>query len=399
MRNTIGFLMVFATCLVLVAFSGCQKEQSSSPTVKAEEKAVLSESSTPVSTTRKPVKPPQEQLHAEADKADDQVPPNAEIKSPPPADTELPPRNGRVEFVNVVHDFGQVGPDSLNSCAYEFKNVGDGILTIKETRATCGCTIPQLAKRDYNPGETGKVEVKFTAPKAAGTTSKHLYVFTDDVNNPKVELELKAEVVLQVEIRPDNLSLSVIDANVGALPVTIRSKDGRQFSIKEIIGSTGAVTFAFDPNAKAVSYTLMPRINLAQLRERNEGNIIFKIDHPKCDQISLRYAAAPLYEASPQSIILRGIQPGKPNTREVFITSNYNENFEIAGIKSKTGFSRVQRKDKTDKRYRLEVVITPPEKDDKRMFFTDTLTIEFVDGNSMDILIRGFFSREVKPRS
>ena len=75
-------------------------------------------------------------------------------------------------------------------------------MIIKNVRATCGCTVPALQKQEYAPGESGSVEVRFTAPEVEGDTVKHLYIQSNDKQNPEFELILKAKVVARIKFEP-----------------------------------------------------------------------------------------------------------------------------------------------------------------------------------------------------
>ncbi len=65
---------------------------------------------------------------------------------------------------------------------------GRGDLKITGIKNTCGCTVAELAKRDYAPGESGVVKVSYTSSKATAAMQKNIYVSTNDPANPMVTL-------------------------------------------------------------------------------------------------------------------------------------------------------------------------------------------------------------------
>ena len=101
----------------------------------------------------------------------------------------------QILFEQVVCDLGQVGVGTGNLCEFRFGNgagylrsnqgsrvtegrvnssggfgashgaagTGDEMLKITGVKATCGCTVVQLDKRDYAPGESGVIKVTYTA--------------------------------------------------------------------------------------------------------------------------------------------------------------------------------------------------------------------------------------------
>ncbi|UCG50114.1 MAG: DUF1573 domain-containing protein, partial [Phycisphaerales bacterium] len=48
---------------------------------------------------------------------------------------------------------GQVGVGTGNLCECRFGNVGGGMLKVTGVKATCGCTVVQLDKREYAAAE------------------------------------------------------------------------------------------------------------------------------------------------------------------------------------------------------------------------------------------------------
>jgi hypothetical protein len=112
-------------------------------------------------------------------------------------------------FERTVCDLGQVRLGSKNSCEFRFTNTGQGPLRITSIKSTCGCTVAQLDKKEYVPGESGTIKVTYTAPNAATATQKSIYVSSNDKANPSVRLTIKAEVVQIVHALPARLGLSL----------------------------------------------------------------------------------------------------------------------------------------------------------------------------------------------
>jgi hypothetical protein len=63
---------------------------------------------------------------------------------------------------------GRIGQRTKNTCELTFTNTGRASLKITKIKTTCGCTVTQLEKREYAPGESGTIKVTYTAPKATG---------------------------------------------------------------------------------------------------------------------------------------------------------------------------------------------------------------------------------------
>ena len=62
-------------------------------------------------------------------------------------------------FENLIYDFGEVGAVTKNDCELKFKNTGTALLKITNVHAPCGCTVTNLDKKEYEPGESGVLSV------------------------------------------------------------------------------------------------------------------------------------------------------------------------------------------------------------------------------------------------
>ncbi len=62
-----------------------------------------------------------------------------------------------IAFETTTHDLGEIGFDVSNTCEFRFTNTGRADLKITGIKKTCGCTVAELAKQDYAPGEPGVV--------------------------------------------------------------------------------------------------------------------------------------------------------------------------------------------------------------------------------------------------
>jgi len=157
-------------------------------------------------------------------------PPKISPKLGPDAKNLLP----RISFEKTVCDLGDVGQGTKNTCEFKFTNTGsaDGGLKIGNIKRTCGCTVFELDRKEYAPDRTGTIRVSYIAGKATALIQKHIYVPSNDKDNPKVKLTIKARVVQMVEVAPQKLQLSLRKENAGIPDIRLASKDGKPFSIK-----------------------------------------------------------------------------------------------------------------------------------------------------------------------
>jgi hypothetical protein len=311
--------------------------------------------------------------------------PTAEILKP----LGPPPQ---IKFENTTVDLGDIKPESKNVANYTFTNVGKGTLKIIDIVKTCGCTPFELTKREYAPGESGTIKVEYQANKAGGSVVKHLYVMTDDPNNQRIEIVLKANIVLLVAVEPETMQLSLEAADAGAPAITIYSKDNEAFSIKSVESSGDTVTADFDPNISAKKFVIKPKVDIGKLKNNLNGYVKFNITHSTIDVVTVYYTAMPEFEMQPASLIIRAAVPLKAENRELWVKSNYGKPFEIESVTSKNGHIKVLKQEKLEGLYKLTLQITPPEPQ-KIMFFSDILTVRIKGGTSLDVNCRGFYKK------
>lgn len=102
----------------------------------------------------------------------------------------------RIEFVNRMHDYGQVEEDQRFAVhRFEFTNTGDKDLHIQRVESSCGCTTPAWTNGAIAPGESGFVETSYETTGRIGGFSKTVTVYCNAVNTPFVHLDIRGEVI------------------------------------------------------------------------------------------------------------------------------------------------------------------------------------------------------------
>ncbi|MCD4831515.1 MAG: DUF1573 domain-containing protein [Anaerohalosphaeraceae bacterium] len=351
--KVVNFLTVGILCLVLCVFTGCETASPNRPAVTTAPAVDLAVSAKPVASA-------------------------VAISA------------AKIVFENPVHDFGQVAPGSYSNCVFKFTNTGTEVLKITRTKGTCKCTVPGLKKKNYAPGESGQITLKFHAPKYRGSSTQRIYVSSNDPQTPKFELTIRANVKTYVKADPESIQLSLIDPAAG--DITLASVDGEMFAITKIDSFKNVIKVDYDPKNIAAKHTLHTNVNANLLRKHLVGYILMEVNHPKCKDIRIQYRCLKEFEASPSAIILRNATAGKSEKREIYLTSNYNQEIVIESAKSEKGIIEVLSQKETENRFEFEVEITPPDKSSKLRYFSDTLHIKIKDKEQIDIPCRGFYS-------
>ena len=379
MKSSWTILLIVIVALLLNAQSGCQEAQKApqpQQTISAPppETPKVVEGKKP--KTKKTMKSPI-QVQAKA--------PAKKRKKPPV-----------IKVASRVHDFGKVAPSKKYDCEFKFKNVGKATLKITKIQSTCGCTVPQLKKKSYAPGESGTVKVTFRTPTRQGKTTKRLYILSNDKKNPKLGLTLKATVELKVTFKPKSLKLSLKAENADAKPITITSKDGQPFAIKSITSTRNVITADFDSTVEATEFVLEPKVDIEKLKKNLKGSVRINVTHPKSGPINVPYSTLALFNISRPRIVIQNAAPEKPVVKTVWITSNYGDKIEIESISSSNGHMEVLSRQAEENGVKLEVQVTPPAQTDKsKRYFRDELKIKIKDYED-DLIIRcnGWYPRK-----
>jgi beta-lactamase regulating signal transducer with metallopeptidase domain len=299
----------------------------------------------------------------------------------------------KISFEEKVRDLGEVGPGTKNVCEFNFKNTGDALLEIKNVEKTCGCTIFSLKKTKYAPGESGSIKVTYSASERIGKVSRKLFVSSNDKKDPGITLTIKAMVALKVRPQPDRLELILKDSEASCPQITLTSVDGTPFAIKSFKSPGKCITASFDRKAKAASFVLEPKVNAGKLKKNRIGLIKITVTHPQCKLVTIRYSVLARFKVAPAFIIARNVEPAEPIKREVWISNNYDEDFEIESVSSQNEITKLVKQQKIDRRYKLELEITPPPVKGSQTMFRDVLYVNIKDGEKLRITCRGIYAK------
>ncbi|MCF0211836.1 MAG: DUF1573 domain-containing protein [Bacteroidales bacterium] len=112
------------------------------------------------------------------------------------APKEVPADGPKIEFTALEHNYGQVQKGGDGTCEFTFTNTGNEPLILSNVRASCGCTTPSWTQAPVMPGQTGTIKVKYNTNNV-GQFNKTITVNSNAVDNPRVVLKIKGNVVAQ----------------------------------------------------------------------------------------------------------------------------------------------------------------------------------------------------------
>jgi hypothetical protein len=297
----------------------------------------------------------------------------------------------RIMFGQVVYDFGDIPTGTRHKGQFNFANKGDSPLKIKNVSSCCG-VVTNLPKNEFAPGESGVLEIDYGSSTEPGPFRRQLTVSTNDPRNPDVILTIRANAIRVVGFEPSKLTLFLKQENAGCGDITLKSLDGKPFSITGFKATENAITADFDPSVQATKFVLKPKADLKILQNSMRGRISITLSHPQCDIIEMLFDVLPEFTVNPAQILLLKVEPGKPIKRSIWVLSNYSENFEIDSIRSQNGIIKVLKQEKVGNRYQIDVEIMPPPLgENSKRVLVDVLTITMKGGEEMSITCRGFY--------
>lgn len=99
-----------------------------------------------------------------------------------------------IEFESTLIDLGKIKKGETVNTSFIFRNKGSKELQFKSIRPGCGCTVTDLTKPYYQPGEQGKMDVTFNTDSLIGEVIKDILIETNDPGKPEIRLIIKAEI-------------------------------------------------------------------------------------------------------------------------------------------------------------------------------------------------------------
>ena len=315
-----------------------------------------------------------------------------------PTQRPLLSRSAKIEFEKLEYDFGSVGPGTNNLCEFKFTNTGKSVLKIGEISKTCGCTPFSLAKKEYAPGESGTLKVKYMSDQIRGQTTKRLVIHSNDRTNPEITLTIKANVMTQVANEPKILDLLLNQENANCSELTLTSLDGQPFSITSFKSTANCITADFNPSEKATKFVLQPKVNMEILKKTLNGRIEIGLTHPECKTVTVGISTLPEFKIIPRSIVVRGMATQEPIVKKLKILNNYKEDFELDSVTSRNSAVKVLSNSIINNGYELQLQITPPASKDAKRIFNETFFVNTKEGQKIEIPCNVYYSRRI-PKS
>ena len=360
------WLLLF--CLPVLGLMGCRSEAS-----KEKASTVQTE--------------PVEQSNPAADQEKSEAKPEA------PAEVKVVTLVPKITVEKPIVDLGEVGTDSKVTGQFPFLSDGQAPLKIVQVHSCCGVAVRGVEPgQEYAPGERGVLEFDYvTGSTPSSPVTRELRMQTNDPQQKFVSLLIKASIVRRVEVEPLRLKLFLKQENAGCGDITIRSLNGKPFSITSFKSTANTISADFDPNAQATEFVLKPKADMEKLHRNVRGVISIDLTHPECGNVRVQYDVLPEFTVNPANLMVFNLRGGQPFQREVWVLGNYRDDFEIESVSSQKGTIKLLDMKKVDNRYQLQLEITVPAQEGDSTWAADMLEVKIKDGDTLSIPFRGFY--------
>lgn len=129
-----------------------------------------------------------------------------------PSDPALSP----LGWDQMSHEFGNIPDTAPVTHIFKFTNKTDKRVTIQSATGSCGCTVPALAKKSFEPGEAGEMTVTFNPMHRRGPQPKQITVmYSEPAGTPNTLLTINSNVQPLMIVEPIKMYLMEVDAKAG----------------------------------------------------------------------------------------------------------------------------------------------------------------------------------------
>lgn len=276
------------------------------------------------------------------------------------------------EIDRLRHGFGKVFDTEPVKTQFTFKNTGDAVLVVQDVHSTCGCTAADLAKLQYEPGESGTLEVAFKPAGKRGASHQRVTIRTNDPVNPVTVLTISADVSQVVYAEPPIANVGQV--HKGATQDQLVSVYGRtaDFAVTEVtvIGSEFFTAEIIGTEEEEIDGEMLRRTDLVVSLSPGAppGHIsavaAARTNDPREDMVNIQLVARIQgdVEVSPSRIAFGRVAPGVETEFPVIVRHARGESFRILGLEEQSTADI-----ETD--YRVEP-LDPEKQDAYRVTFT-----------------------------
>ncbi len=269
-----------------------------------------------------------------------------------------------------IEEFDVIPKGEVIVHTFEIKNEGDAPLELTDVRPACGCTVARYDK-SIAPGAVGKVDVKVKTDNFAGPISKSIAVFTNDAENPKLQLVVKAHVKPYIQVVPGYVRYNYVQGeDIESIGQTLWAEDGSDINILAVKPPHDHVKVSFreatEEEREAKGSGRQWRVEVTLDEDSPVGPltdyVVVQLDHPKQKEAKIPISGfvRPRQHVTPQEVDFGKVE-NLPLRRTFHFTNFIADPIELKSID--TGFEAITAEVKpssreTEKGYRFKLLLT-----------------------------------------
>jgi len=244
-------------------------------------------------------------------------------------------------FSVTNHNFGTVAKGSKTEYRFVFRNIYKEDLHVVGVRTSCGCTSPEVTKRDLKTHETSEVVAKFNTRTFLGQHGATLTVTFDKPFFAEVQLRVAGNIRGDVTFEPPFIDLGNVDLGAGAeRQVRVTRVGSAAWDIADVRSANPNFEVSLSKPTRSPSqtaYDLTLRLKPDAPAGYVKGQLILVTSDARATQIPMdvegRVVAA--VTVSPQLLSLGAVKCGGTVTKNVVVRAN--RDFCITGVSCEDG--------------------------------------------------------------
>lgn len=192
----------------------------------------------------------------------------------------------RLEVPSPEFNFGQVYAGEQVEHLFQLSNQGDAALVIDRVRSSCGCTAALLSESTLAPGASAELKVHFDSTRFSHEVVKTVYLYSNDPQQPVVQLSLRGIVQPEITVVPRELDLDDLRPDVVREEVvTIENHGERSIRFSSVTATAAEVSATLDKYELGGGEQSSLRVRLVPgtARDRLNAYVILTCAQSNCD--------------------------------------------------------------------------------------------------------------------
>ncbi len=231
----------------------------------------------------------------------------------------------RIQFADLIYDFGKVKGGELVKHTYYFTNTGGAVLQVSNVQVSCGCTTAGDWTRQVEPGEAGSIPIQFNSANFNGQIGKAITVICNDTNQPAVVLQIKGTIWKPIDVMPQFAVLNITAESPSAsTTVRIVSNEEGPVTLGVPEGNNSAFAAELRTNQPGKQFELVVRTVPPLPAGNVQGQFTVKTSSTNVAVINVTVWAnvQPVVVAMPAQIVLPAAPLAGPMALTVSIRNN-----------------------------------------------------------------------------